>query len=422
MSRPKFGGWRGGWLSIVLGASAAHGLPAASSRLLAPDWVPVLHNLDNEYFVEGPGLVKIGDGQLLATVPILPRGEWHNARKAEFSRIKILRSADAGRTWTQVSELPYYSAAPWNHGGSLYLFVTKGGTKHRNDDLLLLRSRDGGRTWSAPVTLFKGHVWNVPTGMVIRDNRLYWAVDDLSFGLSGRGPRVVVGDLSRDPMEPAAWRLSNPVPLAVVPEQIANPAFAHFSSRYLEPNVIDVQGRIRVLAAFKPKRMSTSGMAAVFDFTENAGEPELKFSQYNPMPGGQLKFCILKDPASGMFWAAGNLVVDSQSQFDHWWSVFRERPGFHSNDPIGGNDRRFLMLFYSLDGLSWFQAGCVAQARKLSQSFMYPSLLIDGPDLAIIARSSINAPNHHDADYATFHRVRNFRELALNLVPEPESR
>jgi hypothetical protein len=39
----------------------------------------------------------------------------------------------------------------------------------------------------------------------------------------------------------------------------------------------------------------------------------------------------------------------------------------------------------------------------------------------VISRSSINAPNQHDADHATFHRVRNFRRLALNLVPEPET-
>jgi hypothetical protein len=27
-------------------------------------------------------------------------------------------------------------------------------------------------------------------------------------------------------------------------------------------------------------------------------------------------------------------------------------------------------------------------------------------------------PGQHDADHATFHRVRDFRRLALNLVPE----
>jgi hypothetical protein len=51
---------------------------------------------------------------------------------------------------------------------------------------------------------------------------------------------------------------------------------------------------------------------------------------------------------------------------------------------------------------------------------MYARPVIDGADLAVISRTSVNAPNQHDSDYATFHRVRNFRSLALNLYPEPE--
>ena len=30
--------------------------------------------------------------------------------------------------------------------------------------------------------------------------------------------------------------------------------------------------------------------------------------------------------------------------------------------------------------------------------------------------------NQHDADYATFHRVRDFRRLALNLFPDAQSK
>jgi hypothetical protein len=110
-----------------------------------------------------------------------------------------------------------------------------------------------------------------------------------------------------------------------------------------------------------------------------------------------------------------NLAADGQSRFD-WWEK-DELKGKYHGAPIGGNDRRFLMLMYGVDGLNWFPAGCIAQAAKLSQSFMYPRPQIDGDDLVVLARTSIDAPNHHDADHATFHRVRDFRRLALNLVP-----
>jgi hypothetical protein len=383
---------------------------------LAQDHTVVFHNPDPEYYVEGCGLVRLDDGALVAVVPVVPRAEWSQARRVGHSRTHIVRSTDGGQTWQPAAQLPYYSAVPWLHRGTLYLFANKGGAKSRNDDLLLLRSGDGGTTWSVPVTLFTGHFWNCHTGMTVRDHHLYWAVDDLALGAK-RGPRVVAGDLSADLMNPRAWRMSEPVPFPGVPEALTDPKFAALSSQYLEPNVIEVRGQLRVLTTVKPKRQSTAGLCAVLDLHDDGKNLDLKFTQFHPMPGGQLKFCIIRDEVSRMFWATANLVVDDQGTFD-WWAAGQQAGTFSGSGRIGGNDRRLLMLLYSLDGLNWFQAGCVAQAGKISQSFMYARPVIDGDDLAIIARSSINAPNQHDADCATFHRVRNFRGLALQLVPD----
>jgi len=402
-------------LSAVLIVGAADRMLAATP--LAQDYTVVFHNPDPEYYVEGPGLVRLDDASLIAVVPVVPRQAWSDARRVEHSAAHILRSNDSGKTWQPLADLPYYSAVPWVHGGALYLFANKGGTKFRNDDLLLLRSSDGGKTWSEPVTLFEGHFWNCHTGMAVRDKHLYWAVDDLSLGAK-RGPRAVAGDLSADLMDPRAWRMSEPVPFPGVPDALTNPKLAALTSQYLEPNVLNVRGRLRVLATVKPKRQSTAGLCAVLDL-DDGGKLDLKFTQYHPMPGGQLKFCVLWDEVSQVFWATANLVVDSQGAFE-WWAAGEKRGNVRYSSGLGGNDRRFLMLLYGVDGLNWFQAGCVAQAGKISQSFMYARPVIDGDDLAIIARSSINAPNQHDADYATFHRVRDFRRLALKLVPEKE--
>jgi hypothetical protein len=45
-----------------------------------------------------------------------------------------------------------------------------------------------------------------------------------------------------------------------------------------------------------------------------------------------------------------------------------------------------------------------------------------GDYLAPISRSAIDAPNQHDADYATLYRGRDFRRLTLNLLPEPRKK
>ena len=52
------------------------------------------------------------------------------------------------------------------------------------------------------------------------------------------------------------------------------------------------------------------------------------------------------------------------------------------------------------------------------QAFMYPSAAIDGNDIAFISRTSSEAQNQHDADIVTFHRIRDFRALAMDIFPK----
>ena len=196
--------------------------------------------------------------------------------------------------------------------------------------------------WSPPVTLFKGHYWNCHTGMATRDHFLYWAVDDLSLG-KNRGPRVVRGDLSADMMDPAAWRISEPVPFPGFPDAMTNPKFASLGNQYLEPNVINVAGHIRVLATVKPHRQTTAGICALLDVDEGPDKLNLKFTQFSAMPGAQLKFCVIHDEVSKMFWATANLAVSSQGEID-LWNMGADRDLMKSDQRIGGNDRRILML------------------------------------------------------------------------------
>ena len=71
---------------------------------------------------------------------------------------------------------------------------------------------------------------------------------------------------------------------------------------------------------------------------------------------------------------------------------------------------------HSIDCLNWFPAGCVARWRSsVHRSFMYPSAVIDGVDLVVVSRTSRDSGNQHDADLCTVHRVRDFRNLAMDL-------
>src|SRR5262249_41064236 len=156
-----------------------------------------------------------------------------------------------------------------------------------------------------------------------------------------RGPRAVAGDLSGNVMDPAAWRMSDPVPFPGVPDALTNPRFSGLSSQYLEPNVLNVRGELRVLMTVKPKRQSTAGLCAVLDLQDKGAQLDLKFRQFHPMPGGQLKFCVIWDEVSQLFWATANHVVDSQGTFG-WWAEAEKKGVVRYASGLGGNDRRFL--------------------------------------------------------------------------------
>lgn len=396
--------------SAVAGVIASSWLDAKPAPL-AQDYTLVFRNPDSEYYVAGIGMERLSSTHYVAVVPVVPRSTW-NQRRPTQSTVHIVQSADAGKTWTKISQLPYYSGVPWLHRSKLYLFANRGGTEFRGDDLLIHSSEDGGKSWSKPTELLKGHFWNCHTNMVIQDGRLYWAIDDF-LPAPTSGIRVIVGDLAQDPMKLASWRFSETLRAPVLPDAVVGPAFITGKSNLTEANVISVNGKIRVLTSVQSPMLSTAGLTAILDVTDQGGTVDLKFNQYHPSPGGQHKRGMVWDETSRLFWATGNLVVDSQESFP-WWEQGRKADRFMGG---GGNERRFLMLFYSLDGLNWFQAGCVAQADRISQSFMYARPIIDGNDLVVLARSSVDAPNQHDADCATFHRVKNFRDLAMNLVP-----
>ena len=68
----------------------------AQAKPLAQDYTVVFHNPDAEQYVEGPGLVRLKDGVLVAVVPVVPRNEWSAARRATQSRTHVLRSGDGG--------------------------------------------------------------------------------------------------------------------------------------------------------------------------------------------------------------------------------------------------------------------------------------------------------------------------------------
>jgi hypothetical protein len=150
------------------------------------------------------------------------------------------------------------------------------------------------------------------------------------------------------------------------------------------------------------------------------GEGEMRFDLertpagtamvFVPLPGGNIKFHVLQDPRTGLYWLLSNQVTDSM-----------RRPGTMPESrfglPLDQRDR--LVLHYSKNLMDWVFAGLVAKGATPRESYHYCGMDIDGEDLVILSRTGDanvrqpKAPHRdaHDTNLITFHRVRNFRAL-----------
>ena len=226
---------------------------------------------------------------------------------------------------------------------------------------------------------------------------------------------VIAGALEEDLLDPTAWRMSNRVHFPGAPDSLtqrryqASAADKVVEDCFIEGNIIDVRGEMRVLLRTIIDGHTTGGIASVCQLEDDGESLQYRFVQFYPMPGAQCKFHIVYDDASDLFWTTVCLPTDT------WQAREPLRARGFASPP--GNERRILMLMYSLDALNWFQAGCVAMSRSVFEAFSYASQLIRGDDLLVISRTSQGGRNQHDTNLVTLHRIENFRELALDLKP-----
>jgi len=263
-------------------------------------------------------------------------------------------------------------------------------------------SSDRGVTWTQASQIFPGPTYAASTGWVVDDNVLYWAIDDRNESGADRQVFAISVDPTCDLSDPAAWRRSNGVAEPGMPEVLGRDS--HRRTKWLEPNVVRHEDRLLlVVRAVASDRVHglTPNVAGICDLKDDGDRLELAFSHYYPVPGAQNQFHIVYDPVTRLHWMTCNQVTGVPGE--HWSGC--------------GDERRFLMLHYSVDAQNWFPAGCVAAGPSHRHAFNYCTPLIDGDDLLIVSRTAESAANKHDNDKVTFHRLEDFRSLALNLRP-----
>ena len=321
------------------------------------------------------------------------------------NQIRVLLSDDRGRHWRETSaRIPMMHEILFKAGESLYMI----GHSRR---LLITRSDDNGETWSTPAVLCAEGRWHQScTSVDVYDGKVTlvyerWISDGHLW--PGVGPVLMQASVDSDLTQPLSWKFSelyDPDPVMEAARPAGLPLDEPGRPGLLETSVVRVHDPLRPF-------YDSLGRSVVLLSRANVGMPDIgvmlrgrelsdgslvidrwprKSGEvlFAHIPGGHLKFHLVYDSVSGLFWL------------------------LHSQSDGLSDERRRLALSYSPDLLRWTFAGLVAVGPTDHSARHYATMIIDGDDLCIVSRSGDeHARTAHDGNIVTFHRVKNFRGL-----------
>ncbi len=348
-------------------------------------------------YIGSPSIVILTNGDYVAS------HDFFGPKSKEFERATTLvfRSTDRGITWKKVSEI---HGAFWSslfvHRGALYLL----GPNRHHGDIYIRRSTDRGGTWTVPMNSHTGVVrdngqYHCAPMPVVEHNHGLWRAFERRNPPEGWGTSYCAGILSipvdADLLDATSWTTSNFLP---------NDGSWNGGDMggWLEGNaVIARDGRmldiLRVDTRRRPEKaaivdISADGKAASFD-------PASGFINF---PGGAKKFTIRYDAKSDLYWSLATIVPERHEQSGRPASI-----------------RNTLALTCAKDLTNW-SVRCILlhHPDTVKHGFQYVDWQFDADDLIAAVRTAFDdgeggANSNHDANFLTFHRVRNFRRLTM---------
>ncbi len=374
-------------------------------------------------YVGSPSIAILPDGAYVASHDLFGPGSDEHNRATTL----IFRSEDRGGTWRQIATV---ERAFWSNlfvhdsgdgrGGALYLF----GPTHHHGLLVIRRSDDGGRTWTQPrdaasgLLTPHGQYHTAPMPMLVHRGLIWRAVEDATSSThwgQRYNPVLMSAPLGADLLRRDSWIFSS------MYRQSHDWLGGRFGG-WLEGNAVALpDGRVGDLLRVD---YAPGGRAALVTLDDDGHALEFLAQDVSGgsgpgfvnLPGGPTKFSVRRDPQS-----PGHAPV--------YWTLANAVPPHHAGDKVNHCAiRNTLALLRSADLSNWeLRHVSLYHPDSKRHAFQYVDWLFDGSDLVVTSRTAWDdqqggAPNEHDANYLTFHRIQNFRTKILSdSVVDPVS-
>jgi len=351
-----------------------------------------LHPHDTQYAFSGralcsPSLVRLPSGKLLASMDV------YEGRGVQTLSL-LFSSDDRGKTWHYVCDLyPLFWGKLFYHRGRLYML----GLSTEFGDVVIGASDDEGQTWTAPTHLFAGsntlgEGWEQsPMPVVVHNGRLYVSMEYAGRTI-GRAPCVLSAPEDGNLLDAASWNASKPY--------VPDPAILGIPGArvecFIEGNLfVSPEGELLCMLRCDGEGYDVlDGKAPVLRVNTLDPDAPMEFKKFVSLPCGYAnKFMLRYDAASGYYITIGNLPTD----------------------PNCSQQRNIVAMFCSKDSVHWTTCCRLLDYENEPTNevgLQYPSFLFDGDDILLQLRTALNgARNHHDANYSTFHVIKDFRSL-----------
>ncbi len=353
-----------------------------------------------QVYIGSPSICILPNGDYVASHDHFGKGSTEH----EQALTAVFKSSDKGKSWEKISEIKgQFWSNLFVHQNALYIM----GTWKHHGNFIIRRSLDGGKSWSEPVDsqnglLLEGEYHTAPMPVIVHAGRLWRAIENAKSQTTAWGKRysamVISAPVSADLLDASSWTATNSLPYD---STYLNGKFGG----WLEGNVVlTPEGKLvdMLRVATSEKGRDLAATVEVNDQgTKVTFDPSTGFMDFT---GGAKKFSVRYDKKSKRYWTLANLVKDE----------FAHLPA--------SSVRNTLVLKSSADLKNWTTHQILLSHPDVARhGFQYVDWQFDGRHILFLSRTAYDdefggARNFHDANYLTFHRIRNFRSLIKETI------